>query len=360
MRTIQLAEYATDGTLSEVEDAQFFARKFGTDDQLDFTGVRHVSAHYLDVLLAGHSLESLDGRVVGLAGAVDEALAAWAERQQETRPIEAEHPRSQKKTITSTPTRQTAPALEFTRRDVEGERFTPTRLVSRLKRQLTGYIESAYPLNDPTLVRARRTLLDEAAGGHLLAQEPYVETTPRYRGYDGDHQTLGLPTHLADLFSRLAETAQQYCTADDPKTLLYPGMYQHQAEAIRAFLVDGKDTIVATGTGSGKTECFLVPMLGMLYDEASSRPETFALPGVRAMILYPMNALVNDQLTRLRLLFGDTGLAAMFPKDAKRRSHPTFGMYTGRTPYPGPRDSNQGSGTRSTAAGILHRDGPGA
>jgi Lhr-like helicase len=188
------------------------------------------------------------------------------------------------------------------------------------------------------LVRARRKLLDEAAGGHLLAQEPYAETTPCYRGYDGDYRTLGLVPHLADLFTRLAETAQQYCAADDPKTLLYPGMYQHQAEAIRAFLVGGKDTIVATGTGSGKTECFLVPRLGMLYDEASSRPDTFALPGVRVMILYPMNALVNDQLTRLRLLFGDIGLAAMFPKDADRRSHPTFGMYTGRTPYPGPQD----------------------
>jgi hypothetical protein len=145
-----------------------------TDDRLDFTGVRHVSAEYLDALLAGQRLESLDGRILGLEGAVDEALAAWAERQQAARPLEVERPRSKRREKTSTPTRQTAPTLAFTRRDVEGERFTPTQLVSRLKRQLTGYIESAYPLNDPTLVRARRKLLDEAAGGHLLAQEPYI------------------------------------------------------------------------------------------------------------------------------------------------------------------------------------------
>src|SRR5207245_7091578 len=124
------------------------------------------------------------------------------------RPSEEERPRCKRGGKAGVPTRQTARALEFTRRDVEGERFTPTRLVSRLKRQLTGYIESAYPLNDPTLVRSRRILLEEAAGGHLLAQEPYVETTPRYKTYDGDYHTLGMPPHLAALFARLATTEQ--------------------------------------------------------------------------------------------------------------------------------------------------------
>src|SRR5438128_5412656 len=294
MKTIRLAEYATDGALTEVEDARFFARKFSPDDTLDFTGVRIVTADYLDVLFAGHSVESLDGRVLGAEVAVDEVLAAWAERQAAPRPIEGQRPPPKKQNRASTPTRQAAPALAFNRRDVEGERFTPTRLVSRLKRQLTGYIESAYPLNDPTLVRSRRILLEEAPGGHLLAQEPYVETTPRYKTYDGDYHTLGMPPHLAALFARLATTEQQYCDPDEPKTLLYPSMYQHQAAALRAFLVDGQDIIVATGTGSGKTECFLVPMPGMLYDEACARPASFALSGVRVLILYPMNALVND------------------------------------------------------------------
>src|SRR5262249_35843720 len=95
------------------------------------------------------------------------------------------------------------------------------------------------------------------------------------------------------------------------------------------------------GTGSGKTECFLVPMLGMLYNEACTRPASFAQPGMRVLILYPMNALVNDQLSRLRLLFGDTGLAAMFPKGRHCRPHPVFGMYTGPTPSPGPRDAGK-------------------
>jgi ATP-dependent helicase YprA (DUF1998 family) len=109
----------------------------------------------------------------------------------------------------------------------------------------------------------------------------------------------------------------------------------HQERAFREFLVERKDIVVATGTGSGKTECFLVPMLGSLYDEAVRSPKTFEQPGVRALILYPMNALVNDQLSRLRLLLGDPAVADAFKGLGKDRRFPRFGMYTGRTRTPG-------------------------
>jgi len=340
MKTIRLAEYANEGKLTEIDDAVFFAGKFGPQDQLDFSGVQSVGADYLAVLLGAHTVESLDGRIVGAVGSVDQALAEWAARQNSTGRIEKDRPNPQKSAVSEKPKRRTLPVLEFKRKLLEGDRFTPTRLASRLKNQLTGYIESAYPLNDPILVRARRRLLSEASGGHLLAQEPYVETTPRYKTYDGDYNSLGLKTNLADLFTKLAKTQRQYSDADNPTTLLYPTIYTHQADAFRRFLVEGKDIIVGTGTGSGKTECFLVPMLAMLYDEARSRPDSFQMPGVRALILYPMNALVNDQLTRLRLLFGDTNLSQLFPPGNRRR-HPLFGMYTGRTPYPGPRDAGR-------------------
>lgn len=64
----------------------------------------------------------------------------------------------------------------------------------------------------------------------------------------------------------------------------------HQEKGIRAIL-DGKSTIVSTGTGSGKTETFLIPIL----DHCLKNPG----PGVKALILYPMNALANDQVSRL-------------------------------------------------------------
>ena len=73
--------------------------------------------------------------------------------------------------------------------------------------------------------------------------------------------------------------------------------------------------VVATGTGSGKTESFLLPILGHLTDE---RDAGTLGPGVRALLLYPMNALANDQVKRLRRLLATT-------------PDVTFGRYTGDT-----------------------------
>lgn len=64
----------------------------------------------------------------------------------------------------------------------------------------------------------------------------------------------------------------------------------HQEKGIQAILA-GKTTIISTGTGSGKTETFLIPIL----DHCLKTPG----PGIKALILYPMNALANDQVSRL-------------------------------------------------------------
>ena len=92
-------------------------------------------------------------------------------------------------------------------------------------------------------------------------------------------------------------------------------LYKHQETSIRK-LKDGKNVVVSTGTGSGKTESFLVPILNSLMDE---KAETGRLsPGVRALLIYPMNALANDQISRLRDLL-------------KNYPYITFGSYTGQT-----------------------------
>jgi Distinct helicase family with a unique C-terminal domain including a metal-binding cysteine cluster len=91
-------------------------------------------------------------------------------------------------------------------------------------------------------------------------------------------------------------------------------LYSHQEKAIRK-VVDGRNIVVSTGTGSGKTECFLIPILNNLMREK----ENNALDsGVRAMLLYPLNALVNDQLERMR------DILIKYPSI-------TFGMFTGET-----------------------------
>ncbi|MFH1514889.1 MAG: DEAD/DEAH box helicase, partial [bacterium] len=84
-------------------------------------------------------------------------------------------------------------------------------------------------------------------------------------------------------------------------------------KAIKA-IKSGKTTLVSTGTGSGKTECFLYPIISKCLElRDKNKPE-----GICAVLVYPMNALAEDQLQRLRGLLAGTGI--------------TFGMYVGKTP----------------------------
>lgn len=95
--------------------------------------------------------------------------------------------------------------------------------------------------------------------------------------------------------------------------MIHDPPYQHQALSTQLSLVEGRSLVVMTGTGSGKTECFLLPILGKLAIEAKAKGNEFGeTTAVRAMVLYPMNALVNDQLGRLRLLLGDPRIVQRF------------------------------------------------
>ncbi|HAV5001994.1 TPA: DEAD/DEAH box helicase [Acinetobacter baumannii] len=73
--------------------------------------------------------------------------------------------------------------------------------------------------------------------------------------------------------------------------------YVHQLHSWNALLKDKKSIVVTSGTGSGKTECFMVPILNDLYEEFIQAGQS--LTGVRALFLYPLNALINSQQERL-------------------------------------------------------------
>jgi ATP-dependent helicase YprA (DUF1998 family) len=156
------------------------------------------------------------------------------------------------------------------------------------------YVRSSFPLRDDTLDAERERLVDEG----LLWAEPYV--------------SLGRPGTTGPKLASLANVL-------DPRTLALPwgfeDLYDHQHRAIQRLSVvrDGgpANTLVLSGTGSGKTESFLLPIVDACLRDTS--------PGVKAVVLYPMNALANDQLNRLnRLLSGVDGIS--------------FGRYTGDAP----------------------------
>ena len=71
--------------------------------------------------------------------------------------------------------------------------------------------------------------------------------------------------------------------------------FEHQVKALENFY-DGKDLFVTTGTGSGKTECFMWPMISSLVNEAKNDKDSWEERGIRFLMLYPMNALVSDQI----------------------------------------------------------------
>lgn len=323
MTTYRMSKYADEGILQNTEDAVFLRqrRNIQKDDVFDFSGIRAATPEFLDTLFSDMKSPALVDSFRGVEGPLVDALRRWLEP-----PAMPEPPRA----FPMTTWAQHAPPEE--------EKYTPTRLARRLRQQLRRYIESAYPLSDATLIQARRKLLEVSEGGKLLAQDPFVETTPRYRVFPGTYSDLGLSAPTTALFDRLSLAPTDY---DPHRMLLFSTMYEHQARAFQAFLRDGRDLVVATGTGSGKTECFLLPLLARLYEEAAERPESFSQRAVRGLILYPMNALVNDQLSRLRLLLGSKTTMQAFRELGSSRRHPVFGMYTSRTPYAGPRDTGK-------------------
>lgn len=212
---------------------------------------------------------------------------------------------------------------------------TIQQTISELRRTLTDYIEATYHIADPALVEQRRRLLAEVEG---IFQEPYLESTPRYAFGPRYEEMKDVPAAAREAFIRMSDSSVG-------KPLLFNPPYKHQAEAIETTLCGKRNLMIMTGTGSGKTEAFLLPILGKLAIEAKTQSEAFrAHTAVRAMVLYPMNALVNDQLGRLRLLFGDSRVVAMFEEWAGRPAR--FARYTSRTPYAGVR-KNDGNRLKS-------------
>ena len=206
--------------------------------------------------------------------------------------------------------------------------------IDELREALTEYIEATYHISHPDLVEQRRSLLNAASG---IYQLPYIESTPRYVGSQSYAEIDDLPAAALDAFRLLA-------SPETPSAPIFPKPYLHQHQALRETLTNDRNLMVMTGTGSGKTESFLLPILGKLAIEASKSNSSFAQKNaVRALILYPMNALVNDQLGRLRTLFGHPATIKLFEQWSGRPA--LFARYTSRTPYAGlrnpRRDGNQ-------------------
>jgi ATP-dependent helicase YprA (DUF1998 family) len=183
--------------------------------------------------------------------------------------------------------------------------MNPVQLAREIEERYIRYLKTTFYFKDKEL---RDSFVDELGAGHLR-KGPYLEATPVFRR---DQTPRALFPYL--LGFQPDDGFLKAIHDDRP-------LYKHQAQAIGSALV-GRNVVVATGTGSGKTEAFLFPILLHLYREF--RSGTLG-PGVRALILYPMNALANDQRDRL-------GEICKCLQSENSPFRFTFGQYIGETP----------------------------
>lgn len=182
----------------------------------------------------------------------------------------------------------------------------PLEFRDNLREVLARYMTTAVPVS-----RVRVPRLADEIGNALHQQAelvlgPWLESLPDFEKGASLRDLVGEEV-LAPGWTNLDRTGHGW--------LFDRALHRHQESALR-LASEGSNYLVATGTGSGKTECFLYPLVDDLLREGNLRR-----PGVRAILVYPLNALANDQLyfriARLLLReLGDPGI--------------TFGRFTGQ------------------------------
>lgn len=178
--------------------------------------------------------------------------------------------------------------------------INPISYTEKIVRSFLRYQLSAYPFADERLHEQMRDLLSvDTVRQTPLLRGPYVSLSRGFREGASIRQLIDdsvFHPHMRHVIP--AEISS---------------VYGHQERAMRA-VHSGVTTLVSTGTGSGKTECFLYPAISRCLELKDQEHAA----GIVAVIVYPMNALAEDQLDRLRGLLAGSGI--------------TFGMYIGKTP----------------------------
>lgn len=192
---------------------------------------------------------------------------------------------------------------------------SPFTVVTRVRERLTEAVLGQSGLNHPALAaEVRRQFGSTSVETGALVREPVVEAALPYVAGDVTLGELaGHRIHRA-VVDALTEGGADRLYRFDPT--LKP--YRHQLAAWDLLTAEvPQSVLVSSGTGSGKTECFLVPLL---HDLASEAEKVGRLSGVRAIALYPLNALIASQEKRLR--------EWTRPFDGRIR----FGLYNGLMP----------------------------
>lgn len=257
----------------------------------------------------------------------------------------------------------------------------PIKSFEEIKDNFVRYIETAFGIRFESVAGERRRLLNK---DRVLYRAPWIEPLPEYVSVPKAFHDLELP----DVELEGVMNKEQFRKFKElVECGLFPGqfpLYKHQQEMLTSAL-KGKNCIITSGTGSGKTESFLLPLFaqlsmelnsweapassennfgwwdrlsdsqvvsneGILFSQVLQRADEKRPAAVRAMVLYPMNALVEDQLTRLRRAldseqvegYPDSGGTLEWLDANAGGNRIYFGRYNGSTPVPGKLTKREG------------------
>ena len=219
--------------------------------------------------------------------------------------------------------------------------YTPTQAAGHLKESIASYLESQYRMSHPLVFAERAALLRETG---VIAQSPFIEATPAFAA--GSHIATLESTRPDAVAPGLSEIVEHGLPVGR-----FP-LYTHQEEALLASAGSAPNLLIASGTGSGKTEAFVLPILSRILSEARvwlppvgqtpiagsysanswlhSRRHERRPAALRAIVLYPMNALVNDQMSRLRRILALNN-SPEWQRTNLNGNLIHFGMYTSLT-----------------------------
>ncbi len=228
----------------------------------------------------------------------------------------------------------------------------------KLKDSVLEYIETAYRTNNQKFNEERKRLID-SEGKSPVFREPVFEPLKKYVEKDFGFNEIIESCNISGLSDEEKNLLEGMLSKIDP--IKFSSLYQHQVDSIIAAINQGENVVVTTGTGSGKSYCFQIPLLINILKEAlgdgsrnrwAGSAETGTAwwrdqsssfeykrrqpapgqrkPAIRALLMYPLNALVQDQIDGLRQILC-SGEASLFYNSVLDGNKIYFGQYSGST-----------------------------
>ena len=236
-------------------------------------------------------------------------------------------------------------------------------IYGELQKRAVEYIDTAYLTNQESFNEVRRDLLQDPIKSPIF-RDPTFEPLRRYKDCDVDLDNLFQMAGIDITDKKKKELIGNMLKSFDP--IARGVIYEHQQASIEAVFKARKNLVVTTGTGSGKSFCFLIPLILNILAESlgaggrkawlgnslsdrrwweetrtkfvPKRLKTNRRAAVRALIMYPLNALVQDQVDGLRAIL-NSDFSESFYANVLGGDRIFFGQYSGITPGGGDRDS---------------------